>query len=108
MIKQVIALVTFSFAIVFSMAYAEPAVQWLVSGHEWVSELLTNVFSGGPAGSMIRGLIALLSIPIFVGLMPTLVYWVIRRNWFPYFMEVVWVVWLIQVGALIVIHKATA
>jgi hypothetical protein len=107
MIKQIIALVIFSFAIVFSMAYAEPAIQWLVSGHEWVSQLLTNVFSGGPAGSVIRSLIALLSVPVFVGLLPTFVYWMIRRHWFPYFMEVVWVVWFIQVGALFIVHKAS-
>lgn len=55
-----------------------------------------------------RGLIALLSIPIIVGLVPTVLYWVLRRHWFPYFMEIVWVIWLVQAGALIVMYKAGA
>lgn len=106
MIKQVIALMALSFVIIFSMPYAQQAVQLLVNSHEWASQLLTDVFSGGPAGNMIRSLIALLSIPVIVSLIPTIAYWIIRRHWFPYFMEIVWIVWLVQAGALIIVYKA--
>lgn len=108
MIKQVIALVAFSAAIILSMSYAQQGVQWLVIAHDWVSQLLTDVFSGGHTGNLARGLIALLAIPFLAGLIPALVYWMMRRHWFPYFMEIVWVVWLIQAGALIVLYKAAA
>jgi len=108
MLKQIIVLVTLSVAIVLSMSYAQHGVQWLIGAHDWVSKLLTDVFSGGQAGNLARGLIALLSIPFLVGLVPTTAYWVIRRHWFPYFMEIVWVVWLIQAGALVVLYKAVA
>lgn len=108
MIKQVIALIALSVGVVLSMSYAQQGVEWLVTAHQWVSQLLTEVFSGGQAGNIARGLIALLSIPVIIGLVPTVVYWVVRRHWFPYFMEIVWVVWLIQAGALIVMYKAGA
>lgn len=106
MIKQLIALITLSIVTVLTMSHAQHLLEWLIRGHEWISDLLTNVFSGGSAGNTIRGLIALLSIPILISLIPTIIYWIIRRHWFPYFMETVWVVWLIQAGALIIVYKA--
>jgi hypothetical protein len=106
MLKQIIALVAFSVAIVLSMSYVQHGVQWLVSAHDWVTQLLADVFSGGQAGSLLKALIALLTIPVIVGLIPAVIYWLVRRSWFPYFMEIVWVVWLIQAGALVVMYKA--
>lgn len=108
MIKQIIALVVLSVAIILSMAYAQQAIQLLMQAHDWVTRILSDVFSGGQAGNLAKGLISLLSIPLIVALIPTLGYWVVRRHWFPYFMEIVWVVWLVQAGALIMVYKAVA
>ena len=106
MLKQIIALIALSVAIVLSMSYAQEGLQFLLSAHDWISQLLTDVFSGGQAGNIARGLIALLSVPVLAGLIPTVIYWAVRRHWFPYFMEIVWVIWLIQAGALIIMYKA--
>ncbi len=105
MIKQVVAIVALSIAIILAMSYAQQALQLLLNAHEWISQALTDVFSVGQTGNLVRGLLALLAIPVLVGLIPTLVYWMVRRHWFPYFMEIVWVVWLVQAGALIVMYK---
>ncbi|RDI41325.1 hypothetical protein [Aquicella lusitana] len=105
MIKQIIALIGLSILVVLSMSYAQQGMEALVSAHEWISQILTEVFSGGQAGNLARGLIALLSIPILVGLIPTVIYWIVKRSWFPYFMEIVWIVWLIQAGALMVMAR---
>lgn len=101
MFKQIIALIVFSVAIVLSMSYAQQVVQVLIHAHDWIAQILTDVFSGGQAGNLARGLIALLSMPILLGLIPALLYWLIKRHWFPYFMQIVWIVWLIQAGALV-------
>lgn len=106
MIKQLIALVAGSAAVVLTMSYDQHVLQFLISAHDWISQGLADVFSGGQAGSLIKGLIALLSVPILIGLVPAIIYWVIKRHWFPYFMEIVWIVWLVQVGALAVMYKA--
>jgi len=108
MFKQIVILIALSAAIVFAMSYAQIGVTWLLTAHDWVSQLLTDVFSAGQAGNVARGLIALLSIPVIVGLIPAIVYWFLRRHWFPYFMPIVWVVWLIQAGALLMVYKTTA
>lgn len=105
MLKQSLILVGLSAALVAFMSHAALGVQWLVDAHEWISQLLTDVFSPGQAGSLARGLIALLSVPVIAGLVPAVTYWLVRRHWFPYFMEIVWVVWLIQIGALVMLSK---
>ena len=106
MIKHILALIVLSVAIILSMSYAQQAVQLLLNAHDWVSQLLTDVFTAGQAGNMARGLIALLFIPVLAGLIPAVLYWVVRKHWFPYFMQVVWVVWLVQAGALLIMFKA--
>ena len=101
MIKQIIALVLLSMIIVFGMSYAQQAIQLLLNAHDWVSQVLTEVFSGGQAGNLARGLIALLALPLLAALIPAIAYWMLRRSWFPYFLEIVWIVWLVQAGALV-------
>lgn len=105
MLKQIIALVVFSLAVILCMSYAKHAMDLLLNAHNWVSNMLMNVFSSDQAGNLVRNLLALISIPILVAFVPAVTYWIIKRNWFPYFMPVVWIVWLIQVGALMVIYN---
>lgn len=105
MIKHVIALLLLSAIVVVFMPESQVAVQALLSAHEWISNVLTAVFSGGQAGSIARGLIALLSLPLIAGLIPAFIFWLIRKHWLPCFMEIVWVVWLVQAGALVMTFK---
>ncbi len=107
MIKQVIALLILSIALVFGMHYAQQGVLFLIQIHDWISQALTDVFSGGHTGMLIKAFIALLSVPLIVGLVPAIIYWMIKRHWFPYFMEFVWVIWLIQAGALAAVYTAS-
>ncbi len=107
MLKQIIALIALSVAIILFMPYAQHGVEWILTAQNWVSELLTQVFSGGPAGDLTRKLLALLAIPIAIGLVPVIIFWLTRHRWFPYFMHIVWVIWLIQTAAL-VIHTTPA
>lgn len=106
MFKQIVFLLVLSLLIVIGTAYAHQAMQYLVNAHEWIDGMLTEVFSGGTAGNIIRQLIALLAIPVFVGLVPAIIFWMVKRRWMPYFMEIVWVIWLLQTGALVILYKA--
>lgn len=102
---SILLLLLLSIVVLVAMSYVQQLLLAIVSAHDWVSETLKNVFSGGEAGNLIRGLIALLTIPLMIGLIPAIVFGIVKRRWFPYFMEVVWVVWLIQTSALIVLFK---
>jgi hypothetical protein len=107
MLKQTIALILLSLLVITSMAYAQYGLEFLVTMHDWVAETLTQVFSGGTAGDITRQLLALLAAPLLIGLVPALIYWIIRRSWFPYFMQLVWIVWLLQAAALIVVFQTS-
>jgi hypothetical protein len=108
MLKHVLAIIILSIVIILAMPYAQSALHYLVSAHDWLSDLLKEVFSGGQAGNIIRELLALLAIPVAVSLVPIIIYWIAKRSWFPYWMEVIWVVWLIQTSALIVLYKVSS
>lgn len=105
MIKHVIAVVALSIIVILTMSYAQSALEALVSAHNWISETLKQVFSGGRVGDVIRQLLALLAMPILIGLVPAIGYWITKRSWFPYFMELVWVVWLVETSALIIQYQ---
>ncbi len=105
MIKRIIAILVLSVAVIMAMPYAQQGMQMLLSLHNWLSEMLTEVFTGANAGNITRQLIALLAAPVIIGLVPAILYWVIKHSWFPYFMQCVWIVWLIQTSALIVMSK---
>jgi hypothetical protein len=107
MLKHSIALIALSIIVVLTMPYAQPGLQFIVSAQTWVSETLTAVFSGGEVGNLIRNVIALLVIPVVIGLIPAFIYWLVKRSWFPYFMEVVWFFWLVQTAALVIQYKGT-
>jgi hypothetical protein len=105
MIKHILAIILLSIVAVVSMLYAQQGLQWMVAAHDWVADALTQVFSGGQAGNIIRELIALLTVPVVIGLIPIVIYWVARRHFFPYFMQIVWIVWLLQFAALAIVYK---
>ncbi len=105
MLKHSLILILLSILIILFTPYAQQGMQWLLAGHDWVANVLTNIFSGGKAGNLLRELLALLCIPIAIALIPSIIYWILRRHWFPYFMQLVWVVWLIQIGGLLAIFK---
>src|SRR3989442_1073125 len=106
MLKQIILLLLLSLLVINFMSYTQHGLEFLVTAHDWIADVLTQVFSGGKAGELSRQLITLLAVPVFIGLIPAIIYAIVRRNWFPYFMRLVWIVWLIQATALIVVFQA--
>lgn len=104
MIKKLIALLGVSFALIFFFPYAEQLISWLLEAYQRVTTLLSEVFAGGQLGNHAREFIAILVIPAIAGLIPIIFYSLWRRQLFPYFMDVVWFVWLIQAGALLASH----
>lgn len=108
MLKNIIVLVLLSLGVIFGIKHIQPIILLLVSSRDWISQLLLQVFSGGDIGSAIRNLISLLVVPLFIALIPALVYWLSKRRFFPYFLHVVWTVWLVQCTAIIVLHHVAA
>lgn len=108
MLKKIISLLVLlalTALVVLFTPQAQQALRYLVDAHDWVAEILTEVFNGGTTGNNIRGMVALLMIPMLAGLIPALIYFLVRKRWLPCFLEIVWFVWLLQAGALIMIYS---
>src|SRR3990167_3563505 len=105
MLKHIIAITVISLIIIVSMPYAQQMLQYIVAAHDWISDMLKEVFSVDQAGNIIRQLIALLVIPLVVSLIPAIIYWLARRQKLPCFIELVWVVWLVQTAAIVITFK---
>lgn len=111
MIKHLVALLSLiilSVVIIFATPYVQSGLLALLSAHDWIANTLKDVFTGGQAGDVTRQLIALLAIPLLAGLIPAFIYWLIKRKGFAYFIDFVWVTWLIQAVTLVVMFKVGA
>lgn len=108
MLKQLIIVILLSLGIVYFMPFAQQGLTYLVQGHDWINEILKQIFSEVKAGNIAREVIALLIIPFAIALIPTLLYWMAKRQAFPYFMAIVWVIWFIQTTAVVVLYKVAA
>jgi hypothetical protein len=102
MFKSIIGLIALSLVIVLAETHVQTALHGLLHLHHSITEGLTEVFSSGKIGNVTRQFFALLVIPFLVGLIPALIYWLIRKHWFPHFMSFVWITWLIQTAVLVV------
>lgn len=108
MLKPIISIfiiIILSLLVVIATPYAQQILNWVLTGHEWILQILANIFNGGEAGSTIRNSLALLAIPLLIGVIPVVIYWLARRNWFPYFLHVVWAIWLAQTAVLLIQGK---
>ena len=105
MLKNIIAIIALSIVVILTMTHIQAILNALIAAQDWVSNTLKDVFSGGTAGNLTRELLALLCIPLVAAFIPAGFYWLAKRGWFPYFMQVAWVVWLIQTTALIALYK---
>lgn len=104
MIKQLVSLIILSAIIIVAMLYAQLGIQYLLRAHDYIAQLLGYLFAGSPAGTIAKKLLALLSLPILIAAIPAFIYWLVRRKLFPYFMPIVWTIWLVQVGALLMVN----
>ena len=105
MVKNIIVFILFSLGVIYGAQHIQPVLLQLISSHNWISQLLLQVFSGGEFGFAIRNVLSLLILPFFIGAIPASVYWLSKRRYFPYFMHVVWVVWLVQTTVLVILQR---
>lgn len=101
-IVSLVVLIALSIVIILFTAETQTVIGWILSAHAWVGDILTQVFSGGTAGDLTRKLLALITIPIALALVPTIIYLLFKRSMFPYFMQIIWITWLIETTAVVI------
>lgn len=101
MAKQVVLIMILSvLTIVFKMQLGQ-ALDSIVYLHNYLARALHIVFSDDAVGSLIQDMIALLLIPLIVGLVVSGVFWLIKRSHMPNIMSIIWVVWLVLLVTMV-------
>lgn len=104
MLKHFIILILISVIVILLAPYLAQALHADVVAYNWISGKLIKVFAGSEIGTWLRKLIALLIIPIIIGLIPALIYWLVKRHWPTFFIGIVWIAWIVH-ATVWVMHK---
>ncbi|QLH41311.1 MAG: hypothetical protein HWD59_00255 [Coxiellaceae bacterium] len=79
-------------------------IAWVVHGiavfHHWFISELRNLFAFGKWSHLILAWIVLIVVPVIIAAIPAFIYWLIKRRWMPYYMQIVWTVWLVLLAIL--------
>lgn len=108
MLKHIFVLILLSIAAILFMSQVQLGLNQVLNAHHWIASELKNVFSDDPAGNLIRQLLAMLVMPIVIGFIPIFIYWLAKRAWFPWGMEIIWLLWVMQLSAIALSHAAAA
>lgn len=101
MFKQLLLIMFLSvLTIVFKIQLGH-ALDSVVYLHNIIARALHVVFSDDQIGRLIQDMIALILIPLFVGLLVGGSYWMIKREPLHQVKAIVWVVWLVLLVTMV-------
>lgn len=100
--KHIIALVIISLLVLLLSHYVYIVISHIAAVHDWFSDDLKIIFTASSVGKWFRELFAMLALPLIVGLVPAGLYWGMKKQPMPYLVELIWVVWLVQTTAVII------
>lgn len=95
MLKQSLLYLILSVLIIFFA----PAVRFIIAQihvfYAWFNFILMPIFSQSDLGVMTRKVIVLVSLPMILAGIPTLIYRLIKGKFPPFFFEITWLSWLV-------------
>ena len=101
MIKQLILIVCASIAAAFFKNELTHGLQILIMGHNEVARWMAMIFSNDHAGRIIQGVVALIVIPVAVGVVLSFAYWIVKKSMLPHTLMVIWMVWTVLLTTLL-------
>ena len=69
-------------------------VHYLNFAHQFMVDKLTYVFAGGQTGQFLKQALALILLPLAITAVPALIYYGVKRRSMPYFIHLLWAVWI--------------
>lgn len=101
MFKHFLMMIAASIAAIFLKDQLVQVLGLLITAHNQIAMQLTTIFAGDAAGQVIRGVIALITIPVALGSILVFGWWLARKTMMPYLFHIVWVVWIIVLVTLL-------
>lgn len=93
--KHLLFLVAFSLAAVFFKGQLVHILHGLLAIHDRIANGLGIIFSNDEVGRVLQSVLALLFIPIVLGIVCTMAHWFLKQMHFPHTMTVIWVTWTV-------------
>lgn len=104
MVRTILLLIIFSIIVILFMHSFSEFLHLIEQLHSFIAGKLALILSNNSTGIWIRSVLALILIPLVVGLVPAALYALIRRSTMPYLSEVMWFTWLLLATTLALHH----
>ncbi len=104
MMKQSAIYLILSILVVFFAKYVYLVLMSIDSFYSVINTKLTPLFNQGGLSRTLQKTVLLVIIPILVALIPTLIYRLIEGKNMPYFLPLIWCLWIISVFSNITVR----
>jgi hypothetical protein len=104
MLKQFSIYFVLSFLIVLFAGYAHLLIIYIDLAYTYINFKLAPLFHHVSSGGQIRNVISLVLLPLILVGIPALIYQLIKKRQMPYFIEIIWLLWLVLVLSQVLIH----
>lgn len=95
MFKQSLLYLLLSILVIMFAKYAKLCVLYVDLFYTYINTLLEPLFGSGFIGEIFRNLFTLVLVPLTIAAIPAFIYWLVKRKYMPYFIELSWLLWLI-------------
>lgn len=93
--KQSFILIFLSVLAIFFKLQLVKGLHGLLYVHNQIANWLTLIFADDRTGQLIQSILALTIIPLLIGFLIAIVFWLIKRKEMPHIMMTIWIVWTV-------------
>ncbi len=104
MYKQTLFYLALSLIVVLFSRYFAIGIIKIEHLHTWLNLKMSTVFSNSLVGLTVQQVIVLMMLPIVIAGVPALTYKLVKGGSMPYFLNFVWLVWLVVVLSSVAIQ----
>ncbi len=104
MYRQLVLLIILSALAVIFMNELRYVLQFLSHAQAFMAGKLGEIIAGGRVGFVIRHTIALIAIPVILGLAIHVIYYFIKKGTPPYLMHIIWVSWIVITTTVLLVR----
>ena len=101
MIKNVLLLVVLSIIAIFFQDQLVAVLHGIMSVHQQIIKGLSSIFSIEGAGEIVQSVLALLLMPVVVGIVFAIAHFFAKQQHFPHTLTVIWACWAILLTAVL-------
>src|SRR3989338_9793983 len=101
MFKHILLLIGLSVAAIFFQEPLMHVLQFFMQVHNQIAKGLGVIFSVDAVGEVVQSVIALLLIPVVLGVILAIAHFFIKQQHFPHTMTVIWVAWAVLLAAVL-------